>query len=171
MSKPAQYSAKTINTTSHTETLTGVVERITSHSEESGYTVAHIQLPKARDLATAVGSKDAQLLLVGDVDQLPSVGPGSVLKDLIDSAQIPVARLTQVFRQAAQSAIIFSISIPKLGFNPRTQMQLLSPMIRGVVGTRNLNRVLQQLLNPPEPGKVELARGGAVLRVGDRVSN
>ncbi|NJO47631.1 MAG: ATP-dependent RecD-like DNA helicase [Oscillatoriales cyanobacterium RM2_1_1] len=166
----------------------------------------------ANSLVKAV-PKNAQLLLVGDVDQLPSVGPGSVLKDLINSAQIPVVRLTQVFRQAAQSAIITAAHqinkgqfpklepvsnrpqsdclwhsggetpeqgvqvicdlvehcIPKLGFNPRTEMQVLAPMIRGVVGTRNLNRVLQQLLNPPEPGKVELTRGGVTLRVGDRV--
>lgn len=154
---------------------------------------------------------NAQLLLVGDVDQLPSVGPGQVLRDLIDSKQVPVVRLTQVFRQAAQSGIIkaahsinkgnypvlesVSLSpqsdclwigapeaeygvqaicelikdvIPQLGYNPATDVQVLSPMSRGVVGTRNLNKVLQELINPPSPDKAEVTRGGT-MRVGDRV--
>ena len=59
--------------------------------------------------------------------------------------------------------------IPKLGFNPTTDVQVLSPMTRGLVGTRNLNNVLQQLINPPSPQKVEVARGGIIFRVGDRV--
>lgn len=154
----------------------------------------------------------AQLLLVGDVDQLPSVGPGNVLRDLIASNQIPVVRLTQVFRQAQASQIVSHAHainqgqvpplepvsqqpqsdclwlgalepaqgvqairdlvthlIPQLGFDPTQDVQVLSPMIRGDVGTRNLNSVLQQLLNPPVAGKTELARGGMTLRVGDRV--
>jgi exodeoxyribonuclease V alpha subunit len=157
--------------------------------------------------------KDAQLLLVGDVDQLPSVGPGNVLCDLINSGRVPVVRLTQVFRQAAKSAIVTAAHqinsgqyptiepisntprsdclwhggghqpehgvqviceliedlIPQLGFNPANDVQVLCPMTRGVVGTRNLNRVLQQLINPPTPDKVEMERGGSTLRVGDRV--
>jgi exodeoxyribonuclease V alpha subunit len=59
--------------------------------------------------------------------------------------------------------------IPKLGFNPATDVQVLCPMTRGVIGTRNLNRVLQELINPPTPDKVEVVRGGSTLRVGDRV--
>ncbi len=157
--------------------------------------------------------KDAMLLLVGDIDQLPSVGPGQVLQDLICSGRVPVVRLTQVFRQAATSAIVTAAHqinqgqyptiepisdtprsdclwhggghqpehgvqavkeliadlIPKLGFNPATDVQVLCPMTRGVMGTRNLNQVLQQLINPPSPDKVELVRGGITLRVGDRV--
>ena len=155
----------------------------------------------------------AQLLLVGDIDQLPSVGPGSVLADLIKSGRVPVVRLTQVFRQAQQSAIITAAHqinqgqyptietisnspvsdclwhgggfqpehgvqticelitdlIPKLGFNPATDVQVLSPMSRGLVGTRNLNTVLQELINPKSPDKVEITRGGITLRTGDRV--
>ncbi len=155
----------------------------------------------------------AQLLLVGDIDQLPSVGPGSVLADLINSSRVPVVRLTQVFRQAQQSAIITAAHqinrgqyptiepisnspvsdclwhgggfqpehgvqticelitdlIPKLGFNPATDVQVLCPMSRGLVGTRNLNTVLQELINPKSPDKVEITRGGMTLRVGDRV--
>jgi exodeoxyribonuclease V alpha subunit len=54
-----------------------------------------------------------------------------------------------------------------LGFNPVTDVQVLCPMTRGVVGTRNLNQVLQQLLNPPTPEKAQINRGGDILRVGD----
>ncbi|MBD2341378.1 ATP-dependent RecD-like DNA helicase [Calothrix sp. FACHB-156] len=166
----------------------------------------------AYSLVNAVAA-GAQLLLVGDIDQLPSVGPGQVLADLIHSRQVPVVRLTQVFRQAQQSAIITiahqinrgqlptieAISdnpvsdclwhgggfepehgvqaicelitdlIPHLGFNPATDVQVLCPMTRGLVGTRNLNTVLQQLINPPSPNKVEITRGGMTLRVGDRI--
>ena len=158
-------------------------------------------------------SAGAQLLLVGDIDQLPSVGPGSVLADLINSGRVPVVRLTQVFRQAQQSAIINAAHqinrgqyptiepisnspvsdclwhgggfepehgvqticelitdlIPKLGFNSATDVQVLCPMSRGLVGTRNLNTVLQELINPKSPDKVEITRGGITLRVGDRV--
>jgi exodeoxyribonuclease V alpha subunit len=156
--------------------------------------------------------QDAQLLLVGDIDQLPSVGPGNVLRDLIVSQCVPVARLTQVFRQAQASQIVTnahqinlgkypqleSVSltprsdclwlgapepdygvqgitelltdvIPQLGFNPTTDVQVLSPSTRGVVGTRNLNQVIQNLLNPPSPNKAEVVRGGTILRVGDRL--
>lgn len=155
---------------------------------------------------------DAQLLLVGDIDQLPSVGPGNVLRDLIASEQVPVVRLSQVFRQAQASAIVSnahrinsggypileSVSltprsdclwlnapepehgvqgirevltdvISQLGFDPARDVQVLCPMTRGEVGTRNLNAVLQELLNPPYQGKAELFRGGMKLRVGDRV--
>jgi exodeoxyribonuclease V alpha subunit len=155
---------------------------------------------------------DAQLLLVGDIDQLPSVGPGNVLRDLIESKLVPVVRLTEVFRQAAESEIVSnahrinsgqypqmeSVSltpksdclwlnapepqhgvqgikellldvIPRLGFDAAQEVQVLCPMTRGEVGTRNLNTVMQELLNPPSPDKAEIFRGGIKLRVGDRV--
>ena len=166
----------------------------------------------AHSLLKAV-PKDALLLMVGDIDQLPSVGAGNVLKDLIASDKIPVVRLTQVFRQAASSAIITTAHqinkgqipqlervslkatsdclwhnggteaehgvqtikdliehyIPHAGFNPATDVQVLCPMTRGLVGTRNLNKVLQQLINPPSEAKEELVRGDSILRIGDRV--
>ncbi len=136
----------------------------------------------AYSLVKAV-AEGAQLLLVGDIDQLPSVGPGQILADLINSGRVPVVRLTQVFRQAQQSAIVTAAHqinrgqyptiepisdnpvsdciwhggghqpehgvqaicelvtdlIPRLGFNPATDVQVLCPMTRGLVGTRNLN--------------------------------
>jgi len=154
----------------------------------------------------------AQLLLVGDTDQLPSVGAGNVLKDLIDSQQVPVITLTEVFRQAQASQIIQNAHcintgkfpnmekvsqtpksdclwlemptpeagvqgisdiithlLPSLGFDPQQDMQVLCPMTRGDIGTRNLNQVLQQLLNPPDPSKPEIKRGSMTFRVGDRI--
>lgn len=156
---------------------------------------------------------EAQLLLVGDIDQLPSVGPGNVLGDLITSGSIPVVRLTEVFRQAAASRIVSNAHrinqgqfpqlervsshppksdclwlnvdsmengvqairtlikslIPSLGFNPAQDVQVLCPMTRGDIGTRNLNQVLQALVNPACPSKTELGRGDLILREGDRV--
>ncbi|MFL5657673.1 MAG: ATP-dependent RecD-like DNA helicase, partial [Ktedonobacteraceae bacterium] len=156
--------------------------------------------------------REAQVVFVGDIDQLPSVGPGMVLQDLITSGQIPVVRLTAIFRQAAESHIVtnahrinagqfphltpttkFAESdclwleaaepqlgaegighlvrdyLPKHGIDPVRQVQVLCPTTRGEAGTRQLNSLLQQMLNPPTPGKAELSRGGSVLRVGDRV--
>ncbi len=153
----------------------------------------------------------AQVLIVGDIDQLPSVGPGMVLRDLIASEQVPVVRLTEIFRQAAKSHIItnahrinagqfpqltpttkFNESdclwleaaeptlgaegighlvreyLPKHGIDPVQQVQVLCPTTRGEAGTRHLNSLLQQILNPAKPGKAELSRGGSILRVGDR---
>jgi len=135
-----------------------------------------------------------------------------VLRDIIASEQVPVVRLTEIFRQAAESHIVtnahrinagqfprltpttkFAESdclwleapepergaegirhlvrefLPQHGIDPRQQVQVLSPTTRGEVGTRQLNSTLQQILNPPAPGKAELARGGSTLRVGDRV--
>jgi exodeoxyribonuclease V alpha subunit len=165
----------------------------------------------ANSLIKAI-SLNSQLLLVGDVNQLSSVGPGAVLQDLITSQQVPIVRLTQVFRQAQKSQIITNAHrintgqvpklelvsncpqsdclwltapepangvqgiqdlvadlIPQMGFNVVNDVQVLCPMTRGEVGTRNLNTVLQRLINPPSPEKAEIGRGGLTLRVGDRV--
>jgi exodeoxyribonuclease V alpha subunit len=165
----------------------------------------------AHSLVKAIPSH-AQVLLVGDIDQLPSVGPGMILRDMITSEQIPVVRLTEVFRQAQKSHIItnahlinagqfphltpttkfaesdclwleaaepqlgaegirhlVSEYLPRHGIDPVKQVQVLCPATRGDIGTRQLNAQLQQVLNPPKPGKLELARGGSILRVGDRM--
>ncbi len=155
---------------------------------------------------------EAQLLLVGDSDQLPSVGPGNVLRDMIASGCVPVVRLTEVFRQAQASQIVttahqvqqghipklqhiasgtdsdclwvnvpdpeealpaighlITTELPQRGFDPQQEMQVLSPTVRGSVGTRALNGALQKTLNPPRSGITELTRGGTTFRVGDRV--
>jgi exodeoxyribonuclease V alpha subunit len=153
----------------------------------------------------------SHLVLIGDVDQLPSVGPGSVLRDFIDSGAVPKVVLRRIFRQHRESLIVVNahrilegkslawssegntrdfafiareseeeilasvkelvrVSIPRsLKLEPTeiTQsVQVLTPMHRGLLGTINLNRELQSLLNPE--GQV-LERGGFALRVGDKV--
>ena len=152
----------------------------------------------------------ACVILVGDVDQLPSVGPGSVLADLIASNVVPVVRLTEIFRQASQSQIITAayavnhgqmptLSAPealtdfyfveadepeaiqdllvrlvkeriptRFGFDPKADIQVLTPMNRSVLGARNLNQVLQTALNPGDNGP-EVQRFGWTFRIGDRV--
>ncbi len=153
----------------------------------------------------------AHLLLVGDADQLPSVGPGTVLADLLASAAVPVVRLTEVYRQAARSWIvraahaIQSGRLPEFpesgaeadcffiersepeaivealrkvvtdrlpahfGLDPRHDIQLLTPMHRGSLGAIELNRRLQDWLNPPRPEAGEIERGPHRFRPGDRV--
>ena len=154
---------------------------------------------------------EACVILVGDVDQLPSVGPGTVLADMISSGVVPVVRLTEIFRQAARSQIVtaaYAINqgrmprltttpdvltefyfieaeepeaiqdlvvrcvkerIPKrFDFDPKTDIQVLSPMNRSVLGARNLNQVLQTALNPGDGGP-EIQRFGWTFRIDDRV--
>lgn len=149
----------------------------------------------------------ARAIFVGDINQLPSVGPGSVLKDMISSKCLPVTILNEIFRQAAGSRIItnahrinsgvfpdirnFSDSdfffmeveepedvlknivalvsqrLPKkYGFDPFNDIQVLAPMKRGIIGTENLNVVLQQTLNPKENA---LFWSGKRLLPGDKV--
>jgi exodeoxyribonuclease V alpha subunit len=155
------------------------------------------------------------VVLVGDMDQLPSVGPGTVLGDVIESKAVPVVRLTEIFRQAGQSWIVraahavnagemprsapvadapgspsgdfFVIEaetpeaildrvvqtvrdrIPaRFGLDPVRDVQVLAPMNRSELGVRNLNAVLQGVLNPPA-GQAEVQRFGWTFRVGDKV--
>jgi exodeoxyribonuclease V alpha subunit len=152
----------------------------------------------------------AQLVLVGDVDQLPSVGAGAVLADVIASDAATVIRLTEIFRQAAQSKIVVSAhrinrgELPDLdappgttdfyfiardepeaarativelvaeriparfGFDAITDVQVLTPMHRGDLGTAAINRALQERLNPAAGG-AELVRGERAYRRGDKV--
>ncbi|MEC7949273.1 MAG: ATP-dependent RecD-like DNA helicase [Myxococcota bacterium] len=152
-----------------------------------------------------------RLVLVGDADQLPSVGAGRVLGDLIRSGEVPVATLSEVYRQAADSAIIRNAwrvnagdvpisgerepgrgtkpdffvlgredamaaqrtvlevvakRVTRLGFDPLTDVQVLTPMHNGPLGTVALNECLQATLNPDGPS---LSRGNRTFRVGDRV--
>lgn len=153
---------------------------------------------------------NAHLLLVGDADQLPSVGPGAVLQDLIASGRVPCVKLTEVFRQAAASRIItvahainqglmpelkpspdadffflersdsgeiqdtiaqlIKERLPaKYGFDPVTDIQVLCPMNRQVLGTVSFNALLQETLNPPSEMKFEVERFNQAFRVGDKV--
>ncbi|MBM3265081.1 MAG: ATP-dependent RecD-like DNA helicase [candidate division Zixibacteria bacterium] len=149
----------------------------------------------------------ARLVLVGDSDQLPSVGAGNVLNDIMVSGVVPVAHLTEIFRQAQESDIVVNAHrinrgeppvlknrrdgdfffldtaepaeglatirdlcarrLPlRYGYDPVRDIQVLTPMYRGEVGVDQLNRELQQALNPEG---ASLQRGERLLRVGDKV--
>ena len=157
-----------------------------------------------------------KLILVGDIDQLASVGPGSVLKDLINSETINTVKLDKIFRQAAKSKIILnahrvnngqkflskedkeieedtkedfffiqqnstekilqeviSLSTGRLekfgNYDFFKNIQVLTPTKKGPLGTRELNKALQNVLNPNIDELPEKANGGAIFRVGDRI--
>jgi exodeoxyribonuclease V alpha subunit len=167
----------------------------------------------------------AHLLLVGDADQLPSVGPGRVLRDLLESGALPSVHLDAIFRQAEGSGIVanahrinmgqmpiiggrraagggpegqqepvstiddfFFFHAPqpeqcaaltielvaeriprRFGLDPLRDIQVLSPTHRGPAGVANLNTLLQQALNPPQPALAEKHFGSSLFRIGDRV--
>ncbi|MBQ7119003.1 MAG: ATP-dependent RecD-like DNA helicase [Oscillospiraceae bacterium] len=152
--------------------------------------------------------KKCKLILVGDADQLPSVGPGNVFRDMLNSEKFPSVCLNKIFRQAAESDIVVGAhavnngEIPdfkkkdndlffmsrtsendlintvlelcktRLPDNmdiPSSQIQVLSVSRKNKTGTVELNRLLQNTLNPPEEGKDEKRIGDRVFRVGDRV--
>ena len=150
----------------------------------------------------------ATVILVGDVNQLPSVGAGNVLNDIIASGAMPVVELKEIFRQARESLIIvnahkinngilpaFEDDVPdsdfyfiqqedpekvleiileltkeripnRFGLDPVDDIQVLTPMHKGVVGAGNLNTELQKSLNPSQ---VEIARGSRNFRINDKV--
>lgn len=149
-----------------------------------------------------------RLILVGDVNQLPSVGPGSVLKDIIASGEFPVVELVKIFRQASQSDIVVNahkinqgvpvsldnksmdffflkrydanviISVvitliqkkmPKFVDAEPYDIQVLTPMRKGLLGVERLNVILQQYLNPPSKKKKEKEHGRGIFREGDKV--
>ena len=166
-----------------------------------------VDLPLMHALLCAV-CPGTRLILVGDVNQLPSVGPGSVLKDMIASQAFAVVELTRIFRQAGESDIVVNAhrinrgepvvldyksrdffflkrqdantiisvtltliqkKLPKyVGATPY-DIQVLTPMRKGLLGVERLNRILQEYLNPPDPSKAEKEYGEKLFRVGDKV--
>ncbi|MBQ7089271.1 MAG: ATP-dependent RecD-like DNA helicase [Clostridia bacterium] len=155
--------------------------------------------------ATKTGCR---LILVGDTDQLPAVGAGCVLQDLMESGTVPVVQLTQVFRQALESRIVYNAHrivkgepmeldnksdcfyMPRpsaaavtdtvlelchhrlhaaYGYTHLDGIQVLCPGRKGDVGTVEMNRRLQELLNPSDKKKAEITVEGITLRVGDKV--
>ncbi len=151
-----------------------------------------------------------RLILVGDADQLPSVGAGNVLKDILESDTVHSVRLTEIFRQAAESLIVVNahrinrgeypswnekgkdffflerrrepdiqalirdlvaVRLPAYyaDCSPLTDIQVLTPTKKGLLGSVALNKVLQEVLNPPAPGKEERAFGERIYREGDKV--
>ncbi len=155
--------------------------------------------------AVTVGTR---LVLVGDVDQLPSVGAGNVLRDIIKSGKFNVVMLTKIFRQEDQSSIVINAhkinkgeqivldnkskdflfvrkqsaaevidatvklvkeKLPEYVGCDKLEVQVLTPMRKGILGVENLNIVLQKSLNPPRPNKNEKEIGGGIFREGDKV--
>ncbi len=165
-----------------------------------------IQLMKY--LLSAV-KKGTQTVFVGDVDQLPSVGAGTVLKDIIDSELVSVVRLTEIYRQSEKGLIainahrINSGQMPYLNekdkdfffieknnsqeisdtigqlvsfrlpnhyeYDPVNDIQILSPIKRGITGVNALNENLQNLINPASESKAEVKVGAKLFRVGDKI--
>lgn len=155
--------------------------------------------------AVPVGTR---LILAGDVDQLPSVGAGNVLKDMIAADCFPVVKLEKIFRQAAESEIITNAhkinhgirvelnkysrdflfvhrngadsiisaictlaaqKLPEYVKADISEIQILTPSRKSAVGVERLNRIMQEYLNPPAPGKAEKVVGDMVFRTGDKV--
>ena len=151
-------------------------------------------------------ANDVQLLFVGDQDQLPPVGPGQVLRDMLDSGKVPVIELTEVFRQSEGSSIIEMAhmikrsewtdditkktsdrSFIKAGSDRILEVveqvvknaimkghaikdiQVLAPMYRGPAGIDGLNKMIQEMVNPPGPKRKEVVFGEAIYRIGDKV--
>ncbi len=166
-----------------------------------------VDLPLMHALLDAV-IPGTRLILVGDVNQLPSVGPGSVLKDIIRSDCFSLVRLTKIFRQAGESDIVVNAhrinrgeavpldnkskdffflkrqepdviisvlltliqkKLPKYVEADIFDIQVLTPMRKGLLGVERLNRILQQYLNPPAKTKNEKETGERIFREGDKV--
>ena len=166
-----------------------------------------VDLPLLSVLLQAI-TVGTRLILVGDKDQLPSVGPGSVLKDIILSNHFSVVTLTKIFRQAQQSDIVVNAhkinrgeavvldnksqdffflkrqdadtiisviltliqkKLPNYVDADAFDIQVLTPMRKGLLGVERLNTILQQYMNPPDAKKVEKEYGDKKFRVGDKV--
>ena len=164
-----------------------------------------IQLIHSLLCAIMVGTR---LILVGDVDQLPSVGPGNVLRDIIRSEAFPVVELNRIFRQASQSDIVVNAhkinagqevvldnksrdffflkrynadiivrvlialiqeKLPPYVQAEPTEIQVLTPMRKGLLGVERLNQILQHYLNPPSEDKKEKETSRGLFRQGDKV--
>ena len=166
-----------------------------------------VDLPVMHALLSAI-VPGTRLILVGDINQLPSVGPGKVLKDLIDSEAFPVMMLTKIFRQAQESDIVVNAhkinegkevridnksrdffflrrqdanviisvlltliqkKLPSYVNAKMTDIQVLTPTKKGLLGVERLNKILQRYLNPPSPQKEEKEYGEKIFRIGDKV--
>lgn len=166
-----------------------------------------VDLPLMHALLSAVVI-GTRLILVGDVNQLPSVGAGRVLKDIIQSECFSVVTLTRIFRQAGESDIVVNAhkinagerviadnksrdffflrredadnvirvmltliqkKLPKYVQAQQTEIQVMTPTRKGLLGVERLNQILQKYLNPSAPGKEETEINGRIFREGDKV--
>ncbi|HSW09487.1 MAG TPA: ATP-dependent RecD-like DNA helicase [Bacillota bacterium] len=170
--------------------------------------VSMVDLPLLDHLLQAL-RPGTRLVMVGDADQLPPVGPGNALRDIIRSGTVPVATLTHIFRQARESLIVVnahrvnrgempllnardgdfffverdtpeaileelitlcSERLPsRVGLDPMSDIQVITPMRRTLIGVDHLNQELQRVLNPRRAGHPELTQGGTTYRLQDKV--
>lgn len=169
--------------------------------------VSMVDLPLMHALLRAI-VPGTRTIFVGDENQLPSVGPGSVLKDLQQAGCFATVRLTRIFRQAAESDIVINAhkinngemvvldnksedffflkrqdantiisvvitllqkKLPKYVDAEMYDIQVLTPMRKGLLGVERLNRILQEYLNPPDRKKAEKEYGEKLFREGDKV--
>ncbi len=186
-----------------------------NYEDPLDYDVVIVDEASMIDILLMKGLLDAikpgtRLIIVGDADQLPSVGPGNVLRDILDSEIVESLHLTEIFRQARESLIVTNAHRINQGDYPECNekdkdffflrrngekemletikdlyirrlpnfyencdvlrdLQVLTPVRKGLLGSINLNKELQALLNPPEPGKGEKASGQRIFREGDKV--
>lgn len=214
MSETSGYEAKTIHRM--LELNGGVEERAGFERNESNpleadvvivdeMSMVDISLMHSLLKAIVPGTR---LILVGDANQLPSVGPGSVLRDIIESGKYQVVRLNKIFRQASQSDIVVNAhkinegkevildnksrdffflkrqdantiisvvitliqkKLPKYVDAGIYDIQVLTPMRKGLLGVERLNKILQEYLNPPDKSKTEKEYGDRLFREGDKV--
>ena len=219
MSEATGAEAKTIHRLLEYGGEEGAFARNAEHPLEADCVIADeasmIDLALMKALLRAI-EPGTRLILVGDADQLPSVGAGNVLGDILQSGRVPCARLTDIFRQSEQSRIVLNahlinrgempllngrgsdffferktslrdaaeaiVALMKtrlpgfLGYPPKEaaalairNIQVLAPAKKGECGVLQLNRLLQEALNPPRPGVPEITWGETVFRVGDKV--
>ncbi len=139
-----------------------------------------------------------RLIFVGDADQLPSVGAGNVLDDLIESEYFHVSKLTEIYRQSMESNIVMNAHrinrgralefggdfllvrgskheeilkriVAEASKYPLSEVQVITPTKKGIVGSVNLNQELQKIFNPPAEGKGQIKFGEKIFSIGDRV--
>lgn len=215
LSELTHHAASTIHRLLEVDYSTGVVRFIHNEKNLLKYDVIILDEMSMVDVKLfqsllAATRYHCRIIMVGDADQLPSVGPGNILGEILRTRVIPTVRLTEIFRQAQKSLIVqnahrivqgqmptsgghaddfflmqsagpecqqlvcdlVSNRLPKAyGFDPIRDIQVLCPTKIGFTGSVELNACLQEILNPPAPGKPQLGNPGdkKILRLGDKV--
>ena len=215
LSELTHHSASTIHRLLEVDYTTGSVRFIHNEKNLLKYDVIILDEMSMVDVKLfqallAAARYHCRIIMVGDADQLPSVGPGNILGEILRAGVVPTVRLTDIFRQAQQSLIVqnahrivegqmpqkggpkddffmiestglacqklvcdlVSSRLPKAyGFDPVKDIQVLCPTKVGPTGSVELNRRLQEILNPPMRGKPQIGteKNAKILRLGDKV--
>lgn len=215
LSELTNHTASTIHRLLEVDYTTGMVRFIHNEKNLLKYDVIILDEMSMVDVKLfqallAAARYHCRIIMVGDADQLPSVGPGNILGEILRVQAIPTVRLTDIFRQAQKSLIVqnahrivqgqmpqkgaaaddffmiesaglacqrlvcdlVSTRLPKTyGFDPIRDIQVLCPTKVGPTGSVELNARLQEVLNPPAPGKPQIGgeKGSKILRLGDKV--